>query len=327
MKLGSLFSGIGLFDLGLENVGFETIWQVEIDKHARQVLGRHWPNVPKYEDIRAIDWSEVERPDVLAGGFPCQPFSAAGLRKGQSDERYLWPEFYRAICSLRPRIVIVENVSALLGSPEWGTVLRDLAEAGYDAKWACIRASDVGAPHRRERIFVVAYANGQRQPSSNLERRVGASNEPPSHGHETSADTESLTGRISYGDRQVASHSDSSGLQGRERETRQPSTCVQWGVYEPAIRRWERLTRSAPRPTDDRGRLEPRFVEWMMGAPEGWAGYQPCAEHVELPKPGCQRCKAAKQGTSRTAALKGLGNGVVVQVSEEVGKWALECAA
>ena len=130
MKLGSLFSGIGLFDLGLENVGFETIWQVEIDKHARQVLEHHWPNVPKYEDIRAIDWSEVEKPDALAGGFPCQPFSSAGKRKGQADERYLWPEFYRAIRSLRPRIVIVENVSALLGSPEWGTVLGDLAEAG-----------------------------------------------------------------------------------------------------------------------------------------------------------------------------------------------------
>lgn len=273
MKLGSLFSGIGLFDLGLENVGCETIWQVEIDKHARQVLEHHWPNVPKYEDIRAIDWSEVERPDVLAGGFPCQPFSSAGPRKGSADERYLWPEFYRAICSLRPRIVIVENVSALLGSPEWGTVLGNLAQAGYDAKWACIRASDVGAPHRRERIFVVAYSEG-------------------------------LTGRISYGDCQAATDTDSPGLQGRERQARQLSACVQWGVYESAIRRWERITRPAPRPTDDRGRLEPRFVEWMMGAPEGFTD---CV--------------------SRTQALKGLGNGVVVQVAEEAGKWALECAA
>ena len=289
MRVGSLFSGIGLLDLGLERAGFETIWQVEYDKQASKVLERWWPHTKKYTDITQIDWSEVERPDALAGGFPCQPFSSAGLRKGQSDERYLWPEFYRAIRSLRPRIIIVENVAALIGWPEFGILLGNLAQAGYDAKWACIRASDVGAPHRRERIFVVAYAN------SNRDRQGRGSLYA-----ETERDGTHYSGRVRNGS-QVVADTDSPGLQGRERQARQLSACVQWGIYESAIRRWERITRPAPRPTDDRGRLEPRFVEWMMGAPQGWTD---CA--------------------SRTGALRGLGNGVVVQVAEEIGRWAME---
>ncbi len=157
VTLGSLFTGAGLLDLGLERVGFKTIWQVEKDKRMWPVLQKHF-GVPIYRDVTKVDWSSVERPDALAGGFPCQPFSSAGLKKGQADERWLWPAFDVAIRALRPRLVIVENVAKLLGAPEWGIVLGDLAAAGYDAEWRVLRARDFGAPHRRERVFIVAHA-------------------------------------------------------------------------------------------------------------------------------------------------------------------------
>jgi len=156
---GSLFAGIGGIDLGLERAGWACRWQVEIDPFCNRVLAKHWPDVPRYGDIRAIDWSGVERVDLLAGGFPCQPVSVAGKQLAQADERWLWPEFARAIRELRPRLVLVENVPGLLGAHGgFGDVLGDLAALGYDAEWDCIPAAAVGAPHLRYRVYVVAYA-------------------------------------------------------------------------------------------------------------------------------------------------------------------------
>lgn len=157
MRFGSLFSGIGGLDLGLERAGMECAWQVEIDPFCRKVLTKHWPSVPKFEDVREVGKHNLERVDLVAGGFPCQDISIAGRREGIDGERSgLWREFARIISELRPRLVLVENVSALL-SNGMGRVLGDLAEVGYDAEWDCISAKDVGAPHLRERIFVVAY--------------------------------------------------------------------------------------------------------------------------------------------------------------------------
>lgn len=137
----------------------DTRWFVEIDPHCRNVLARHWPGLPIYGDITAIDWSGVEPVDVLAGGFPCQPVSNAGKRLGTEDERWLWPEFARAIRTLRPRYVLVENVAALLGRG-FEHVITDLAALGYDAEWDCIPAAAVGAPHLRDRLWLVAYPDG-----------------------------------------------------------------------------------------------------------------------------------------------------------------------
>lgn len=134
-----------------------TRWFCEIDPHCRNILARHWPGVPIYGDITAIDWSGVEPVDVLAGGFPCQPGSNAGKRLGTDDERWLWPEFARAIRALAPRYVLVENVAALLGRG-FEHVITDLAALGYDAEWDCIPAAAVGAPHLRDRLWIVAYA-------------------------------------------------------------------------------------------------------------------------------------------------------------------------
>lgn len=157
LTVGSLFAGIGGFDLGLERAGFEIAWQVEIDPYCQRVLAKHWPNVQRYGDIRAIDWGTVPRVDLLCGGFPCQDISLAGKGAGLAGARSgLWSEYAKAIQALQPQWVIIENVSALR-SRGLDQVLGTLAALGYDAEWHCIPASAVGAPHRRDRVWVVAY--------------------------------------------------------------------------------------------------------------------------------------------------------------------------
>lgn len=160
LNVGSLFAGIGGFDLGLERAGFEIAWQVEIDPYCQRVLAKHWPHVQRYGDIQSVDWGTVEPVDVLCGGFPCQDISFAGKGAGLAGERSgLWFEYAKAIEALTPRYVIIENVAALR-SRGLDQVLGSLAALGYDAEWHCIPASAVGAPHRRDRVWIVAYANG-----------------------------------------------------------------------------------------------------------------------------------------------------------------------
>ena len=157
-KIGSLFSGIGGFELGLERaIPAETIWQVEQDKFCQRILKKHWPKAKIYNDVRNITKDNVEPVDILCGGFPCQDISIAGKTKGLKGEKSgLWWEMWRIISELRPRIAVLENVANILrlGGRE---VVGSLAQIGYDAEWTTIRASDFGAPHRRERWFCVAY--------------------------------------------------------------------------------------------------------------------------------------------------------------------------
>jgi DNA (cytosine-5)-methyltransferase 1 len=161
MKHGSLFSGIGGFDLGFERAGIETVWQIEIDPFCRKVLEKHWPNVQRFEDIRecrVFPWC-----DIISGGFPCQDVSKAGSRAGiaEGTRSGLWIEMLRVIRTVRPSIVVVENVSGLL-ERGIGRVLGDLAESGFDAEWDCLPAYTFGAPQPRDRVFVVAYSNRER---------------------------------------------------------------------------------------------------------------------------------------------------------------------
>lgn len=157
LTVGSLFAGIGGLDLGLEWLGMEVKWQVEIDPFCREVLSRHWPNVERFDDVRKVSRDNLEYTDVICGGFPCQPHSTAGRRKGKDDERYLWPEFNRLLRDLRPRYAIMENVYGLIHNG-LGDVLRDLHENGYDAEWDVVAAADsrIGAPHTRQRLFIIA---------------------------------------------------------------------------------------------------------------------------------------------------------------------------
>ena len=163
LTVGSLFSGIGGLDLGLERAGMRVIWQSEIDPYACRVLAKHWPEVPNVGDIKRVDWADVARPDVLCGGYPCQPFSLAGARKGEEDPRHLWPWVREAIRVLRPRYAILENVRGhlSLGGP---TVIGEIAALGYCAEWRIVSAASVGANHRRDRVIIVAYPNGGHAP-------------------------------------------------------------------------------------------------------------------------------------------------------------------
>ena len=160
MNVGSLFSGIGGFDLGLERAGMRVVWQCEADEFCRRVLARHWPGVPCYPDVAELSGADVAPVDVLCGGFPCQDISLAGRGAGIDGARSgLWGEYARLIRELRPRYVVVENVSALLARG-FERVLGDLAACGYDAEWDCLPASAFGAPHRRDRVWLVAYPAG-----------------------------------------------------------------------------------------------------------------------------------------------------------------------
>jgi DNA (cytosine-5)-methyltransferase 1 len=165
IPLLDLFSGIGGFSLGLERTGgFETVAFCEIDKKAQQVLNKHWPDVPIYEDIKELTLERLQSdgvplPRAICGGFPCQDISLAGKGEGIVGERSgLWAEMFRLIRDVRPTWAIIENVSALR-SKGLTLVLQDLSEIGYSCEWHCIPASAVGAPHQRDRVWITAYSN------------------------------------------------------------------------------------------------------------------------------------------------------------------------
>lgn len=165
LKVLDLFAGIGGFSLGLERTGgFETVAFCEIDKKAQAVLRKHWPAAFIFEDVKELNGEQLRaigiRPDVITGGFPCQDISLAGRGAGLAGERSgLWYEFHRLIKEIRPSWVIIENVSALRNRG-LDQVLMGLSEIGYDAEWNCIPASSIGAPHQRDRLWILAYPNG-----------------------------------------------------------------------------------------------------------------------------------------------------------------------
>ncbi len=336
-RVASLCSGYGGIELGLELAGVdvEVVWHAEYDDAPALVHGKHWP-APNLGDITRIDWDTCEPVDLLTAGYPCQPFSHAGRRQGVHDDRHLWPYVAQAVRSLRPRRVFLENVAGHL-TLGFDVVCADLAQMGYRVRWGCVRASDAGAPHRRERLFVVADTDepGPQGPQPTQRRNVppgsgGVAADPSGAG--AGRDDRAVPGQVqgragvdvraARDDRGPTAHTEDIGHErGRTDadggglevgpELDRPTSCdpadrgsrgghadglgdVAWGPYEPAIRRWEHLTRPAPRPTDDRGRLSPVFVEWMMGLPAGWV-----TDH----------------GLLRTAELKMLGNGVVPQAA------------
>lgn len=309
MKLGSLFSGAGALDCAVAQVfGARTAWHCENDKAASKVLAHHWPGVPNLGDVTAVDWAQVEPVDILCGGWPCQPFSLAGKRKGADDKRVLWPEVDRAIRALRPRIIVLENVPAVLG-PEFSRVASTLAACGYEFRWACLRASDVGAPHRRERLFILA-ADADRGGFEEFTERHRGPDEPGLSASQrddavrcgdgpvdllpTPAAARSGRNRSASAGAAIRPSLDSIGAllptpnasdgtgggQHPDKRAGHSQQLIdhvlapeQWGKYAPAISRWESLTRPAPSPTEPNRngnpRLNPAFPEWMHGWPAG----------------------------------------------------------
>lgn len=345
-RIGSVCTGYGGLDEGVMSVlGGSLAWVADPDAGPARILAHHHPDTPNLGDITAVDWAAVEPVDVYIGGYPCQPFSVAGHRKGTADARHIWPHIAAAIRVLRPRLCLFENVA---GHVRLGldAVLADLAALGFDAEWVAVRASDVGAPHQRERIFLLAWPadahrprlQGRRVPGAAAQRpvpvadssgggrearpglhasgaselgrgRLGDARRPAAadaqgdgHRHPRPAGKRGLaTATVTSG---AAAHADPASVrrgEGRAQPARQQGRShdqqrsrPDWGRYAPAVARWEAATgRPAPWPTDDRGRLAPAFVEWMMGLSAG---------HV-----------TAVPGLSRTQQLKALGNGVIPQ--------------
>ena len=324
---GSLFSGIGGIDLGLERAGWTCRFQVEWDEWCSRVLAKHWPDVPRYGDITTVDWGTVEPVDLLAGGFPCQPFSLAGQRRGKSDERWLWPAFAAAIGALRPRLVLVENVPGLLaGHGGMGAVLGDLAALGYDAEWDCVPAAAVGAPHLRYRVWIVAHRAELGWPlaDSDLWRPFhevqagrdaagdGGSDRlahPESNGRESRGPGDAEEGpqrrEPDRGSVDVAlADPDRSGSQGRPIQPERPG---------------ERPAGAGSLEDADSGSVESwRWGRGASQAGERWWSSEPNVGRVAHGVP------------SRVDRLRGLGNAVVPQVVEVIGRqllFALESAA
>lgn len=323
LRVGSLFSGTGALDLAAEEVfGASPAWFCEYDKAPSRILAHHWPAVPNFGDVTTIDWAAVEPVDILTAGYPCQPFSLAGSRKGQSDVRHLWPFVAEAISFLRPRYVLLENVRGHL-SMGFGDVLGDLAGLGYDAQWCVIRASAAGAPHRRERIFILAQ-------DTNCQPREqwGQSAPGQTEGWRSRPDTRGSNRASATGD--PAQNSDGCGSAGRFEESSPArgdrsapgpdprshairADRTTWGIFAEAVARWELITgRPAPRPVvatgrAGRDRLNPELPEWMMGFDKG---------HI-----------TGVPGLSWGDMLKAAGNGVVKQQAVMAYRHLLEVAA
>jgi DNA (cytosine-5)-methyltransferase 1 len=160
LRVLDLFSGIGGFSLGLERAGFQTVAFCEIEKYPRLILKKHWPNIPVFEDVRVLDGKQFRGAvELICGGFPCQPFSVAGKRRGKEDDRDLWPEMLRLIREIRPAFVICENVTGFI-KMALDEVLSDLESEGYTCQSLVIPACAVGAVHRRDRVWIVARRSG-----------------------------------------------------------------------------------------------------------------------------------------------------------------------
>ncbi len=174
MTHASLFSGIGGFDVAAQSAGFKNMFACEIDKFCQTILRYYFPNIKIYEDIRTTNFTQWKgKIDILTGGFPCQPFSIAGKRAGRDDDRYLWQEMLRAIRQISPSYIVAENVPGLL-SIENGLVFesccRDMEIAGYEVQPFIIPACAVGAPHKRDRLWIIAYKNTDKNGWCNIER-------------------------------------------------------------------------------------------------------------------------------------------------------------
>ena len=270
LRIGSLCTGYGGLDLAVEaHFNAETIWCAEFDKFASQVINQRF-DIPNAGNIKEIRWAMMPEIDILTAGYPCQPFSNAGKRKGTNDSRHIWPHIQEAISVLRPRIVILENVRGHL-SLGFKEVLKGLAEIGYDAKWQLVRASDAGAPHKRERVFIMAQPSNANSVRNNL----GEESKNREYGESKQGIEFSKMGSVINTSHEFESHNGQVQELGRG-----------------FIARSEMQLQTPPNPLDIDGKLNAKFVEYMMGLPNGWV---------------------TDVGLSRAQQIKILGNGVVPQ--------------
>jgi DNA (cytosine-5)-methyltransferase 1 len=305
VNVGSLFAGIGGFDLGLERAGMRVSWQVELDSYCRAVLARHFPGAQRFEDVREVGAGTLEPVDLICGGFPCQDLSPAGRGAGLDGARSgLWGEFARIVCELRPRYVVVENVPALLTGKgkRWdrapvGRVLGDLAEAGYDAEWACLSAREFGAPHLRKRVWLVAYPEGR-----GVENRPG--DLPHSDCHRC---PEGVS--IGTGSRKPSRAPDPVGC-GAGSALAYPEGECEWSGFRKGWKSAERRRRSCDRRGAGGASLDSQ-AHLQLPASEGWSA-EPDVGRVADGVP------------ARVDRLAALGNALLPQIAEWIGRRILE---
>ena len=322
LTFGELFAGIGGMGRGLEMAGMRCVWQVERDEFCRRVLAKHWPDVRRHEDVCTYPPDDSwEVPDLICGGFPCQPVSVAGKQRRQADDRWLWPEFARIIRTLRPRYALMENVPGLLVGG-MGDVLGDLAEAGYDAEWLCLRASDVGAPHRRERVFIVAHAAGER-----LERPEWEPEQHPERSSEELADAERGGREAGHGtqggESVVADGSESleyAALEGLEGAGQGLSAERRGDVADAASVDGGRGSTHAGRGSE--GRTAARWPSPPGHEQHGWE--PPRVLRFERGVGSDSDGSSRRLARWNRAALKALGNCVVPQVAEVIGRMIVQ---
>lgn len=308
MRVLDLFSGIGGFSLGLERAGMRTVAFCEIDPFCREVLRKHWPNIPCSEDITTREFKEGEA-DVICGGFPCQDISLAGAGAGLAGSRSgLWRDLLRAIRLVRPNYAIVENVAALLGRG-MGTVLGDLAEVGYDAEWHCIPASSVGAPHRRDRVWIVADANGGGRETGELAAATMG------HGSSVGAESSDVANTCIYGREPWRAGDATQGSRGRKFDR----GCVCSHVADAKREGLERRTPLAGYLAEElaaieRGSTLPYANGEQMGRVAEPRGE--CNQWIIEPDVG----RVANGVPARVDRLRSLGNAVVPQIPEIIGR-------
>ena len=304
MNVLDLFSGIGGFSLGLERAGMKTVAFCEVDKKCQQVLKKHWPDVPIFDDVSTLKGEDIEETvDVICGGFPCQDISLAGKGAGLEGKRSgLWSEFKRLIEEIKPKYAIIENVSALR-SRGLDQVLREISEIGYDAEWHCITAASIGAPHRRDRIWIVAYPRDStrrdsitgslgRDGEGKLEERVRTSETTETSGSSETSETVAYSqGKLSDGNN---TYSESSKPSSQELGSSSSERNVSNSNSEGLQGQWEITSRISKELKD------PSYSCW-------WA--------VE-PDVG----RVAYGVSGRVDRLKQLGNAVVPQIPELIGR-------
>lgn len=310
LTFGSLFSGIGGMDIGLERCGMTCKWQVEIDNYATKILEKHWPDVKRYKDIKDI--KKIEYVDVIAGGFPCQNISNAGKREGIEGEKSgLWKEFYRIICLVRPKYVLVENVSALLARG-MDTVLAGLSQSGYDSEWDCLPASSIGAPHRRDRVFIIAYSNNRREQKHKIQTRRNSS--------------ESGSQNLAYCEGECSK----GGLTKRNKinESKIPSGNRSWTISNRNRKRIQIQTEGEFSTIKFAGSISKKRI--IVSDTYDYNYWKQCQKSIQ--KTNRQKYWSTDAGILRVAygisnrihRIKCLGNAVVPQVAEFIGKRIIE---
>lgn len=334
LTVGSLFSGIGGLELGLERAGMEVKWQVEIDEFCNRVLEKHWPDVERHRDVREVGAHNLVPVDLICGGFPCQPHSLAGQRKGKNDERHLWPEYRRIVDELRPTWVLGENVPGIR-TTALDDIILDLEGMGYTVGTFDIPACAVGAPHLRHRFFIVAHAEhsgpsltgGRDESQRALGGPVHASREDVAHAD--GAGRQEQRGAVAVGQEQRpaecggAAVADPEGFGWREgwpesgRGGKADAGSAGREVVDADSRRCEqRDTAECCIPKSDaHGWWEtgPGLGDTLDGLP-GWLA------RYWGPDWECGVPRVTSDATARVAKLKALGNAVVPQVAEYIGR-------